>query len=95
MLWRAWIASLVVTVVQVVLGVIGAAQTGECFPGDPIAHCPDAHGLAGIGYLLFVPTIATAFIALVLTAVVAWRFAMRLPIRHSSRSAVRGPRDER
>ena len=80
LLW-AWIASLALTAVQIALMAIGGAQTGKCFPSDPIPDCPDAYGLAGIHFILIIPTAVTALIALVLTAVVAWRFALREPLR--------------
>jgi hypothetical protein len=71
----------VLTGAQIILGAIGAAQTGRCLPSDPIPDCPDAYGLAGVGYALFIPTLLTGTVFLVLSAIVIWRFTMRARMR--------------
>src|SRR5215208_4259428 len=59
MVFWSWTVTGLLTAAQITLGVIGAAQTGRCVPSDPIPDCPHAHGLAGIGFALFVPTLVT------------------------------------
>jgi hypothetical protein len=86
MLFGSWVATGVLTAAQISLGVIGGAQTGRCVPSDPIPDCPDAYGLAGIGYALFIPTLLTGTAFLVLSAIVIWRLTMRERVRATRHS---------
>jgi uncharacterized membrane protein YhaH (DUF805 family) len=73
MLVWTWIISALPTCTQIVLMAVGDSQTGRCVDGDPIPYCPDEHGLAGIGYLLFIPTLLTALLWFLSTLALAWR----------------------
>ncbi len=73
MLVWTWVISALLTCAQIVLMAIGSSQTGRCVDGDPIPYCPDAYGLAGIGYLLSIPTLLTALIWFLSTLALAWR----------------------
>jgi len=87
MVFWSWTVTGLLTAAQITLGVIGAAQTGRCVPSDPIPDCPRAHGLAGIGFALFVPTLVTGVLFVGLSAIVLWRFAMRRHVRARTNDA--------
>jgi hypothetical protein len=87
MVFWSWTVTGLLTAAQITLGVIGAAQTGRCVPSDPIPDCPYAHGLAGMGYALFVPTLVTGVLFIGLSAIVLWRFAMGRDVRGRTNEA--------